>query len=61
VVGPLQPIPPHWPHWVCAGPLEGCVVVGGFDPTEVVAGGFEPTEVVAGGLLPPGPSLMAGT
>ena len=45
VVGPVNPVPPHWPYWVCRGPA-GWVLVMLTGWPEVVG----PTVVVGGGV-----------
>lgn len=51
-VGPVYPVPPHCPHWLCAGPEA--VVVG--EGADVVTG----LLVAGGAAVVPGPEGAEG-
>lgn len=58
MVGPVHPVPPHWPYCVWPGSLTvvvvtGGVLVGGTLVGGVVVGGV----VVGGGAVPPEPGI----
>lgn len=53
-------LPPHWPHWVCRGPLAVVVDAGGVDAGGAEVGGTEVTGTLldVGGVLVPLPTLV---